>query len=199
MNDGKGEWTVMVFGTQQTFEVECDPTFEDNPNRRYILKIFPKDRTQIKKELLVIMINPSTADEKKSDQTCRALLNLCDYNNYTNITICNLFSLRTSKVEELNEKIYEANDTQNNDKLTLCIGKFNEVLCAWGKASKIKKRGDYDTRINQVYQMLNGKKLKKIGNGLVDDKYPIHPYSFSFQKNGDKYKIDFEEFNLKNL
>jgi hypothetical protein len=193
MNNGKGTWVeVKVNDEKQDIRVECDPP--NDPKRRYILNLDLKPKIQTNNKILVIMLNPSTADEKKTDSTCRALMNLCDWNGYNTITVCNLFSLRTSNVKELNEKIDEANDIQNDDKLKACIGKFDEILCAWGKADKIKRRKEYDARIENIEGMLNGKKLKKIGNGLVNGKYPFHPYFYNFKKNWSKYGSKFENF-----
>lgn len=194
MEDGKGEWTVNVFGTKQTFEIECNPIFEDGSNLRYILKIFPKNKTQIKKKILVIMLNPSKASEKKSDPTCRTLINLCDWNNYNSITIWNIYPWRSQKVGKFqcdNELEIEANDK----KLGEYIVKFKEVLCAWGKANGIWNRNSYDARVQKVIKNLNNKKLKKLGSDLVDGKYPHHPLYYFFQKGKwNRYKIRFEEF-----
>ena len=194
MNNGNGEWSgVKVNGEIQNIKVECKA--QNDSIRRYVLRIHLKAKTQIEKEILVIMLNPSTANENKPDPTCKALMNLCDWNGYNFITICNLFSLRTPNPSKLNDNIDEANDTQNNDKLRLCIGQFDEVLCAWGNAKKIKERAKYLTRVYKVEDMLNGKKLKKIGKGLVDNRFPYHPYSFCFKRSADKYKVQFEDFH----
>ena len=175
MNNGKGEWTIIVNGKQQEFEVECDPP--DDAKRRYILKVYPKDKTQTKKEILVIMLNPSIADKDKPDPTCRALINLCDWKGYNNITICNLFSLRGPNVKELNNKIQDTNDSLNDLKLKECIGRFDEILCAWGRAKELKDRNFYNARINKVYEMLTNKKLKEFGHSPFNgDIYPNHPY-----------------------
>lgn len=198
MTDGN-EWPpVKVNGAPQIFEVKCDPT--NDSKRRYILKICPKDKTKIKKKILVIMLNPSNANEKKPDYTCRALINLCDSNSYNLITIWNLFSLRTPDVEELNEKINDANDNQNNEKLRLCIGQFDEILCAWGRAKEIKDMEFYNDRIDQVYHdMLKGKNLKKFGDefSFKDKAYPTHPRRYYFIKSRNKSKIKFTNYKLE--
>jgi len=168
MNSGKSKWPENV-------TVDGDPL--NNSNRRYMLKIFPKNSAQIKKEILVIMLNPSTADENKPDQTCEYLIKLCDYNGYNSLTICNLFPLR-GNIKKLNEEIGNANDLSNDQKLYGCIAQFDEILCAWGQADKIKikDRKAYNKRIREVYIKLTNKKLREFGHSTFKGyKYPHHP------------------------
>lgn len=184
MNNRKGEWTVN--GTR--LEVECYPPSDSK--RRYILKIYPKDKTLTKKEILVIMLNPSTANENKPDQTCKALVDLCNRNGYDFITICNLFSLRKSNVKELNEEIQDANDSLNDLKLKDCIEQFDEVLCAWGRAKKLKDRNLYNARIIKVYEMLTNKKLKEFGHSSFNGNiYPYHPLYYIWTKSKESWGI----------
>ena len=169
MNNGKGEWLENV-------TINCDP--RNDSNRRYTLKIVPKDSAQIEKKILVIMLNPSTADKDNSDKTCRDLIDLCDWNGYTSITICNLFSSR-GQVKELNEFMENgtANDDSSNEKLKEQIKEFDEILCAWGRAKELKDRKPYNARITKVYEMLTNKKLKEFGHSSFNgNTYPYHPY-----------------------
>lgn len=195
MNDKKNKWASLGF------EAECPPP--NNSERRYTLKLYPKDKTLTKKEILVIMLNPSTADENKPDTTCRSLIKLCNFNDYNSITICNLFSLRTPNVMVLNEaiKTNTANDDLNDEKLKECIKELNEVLCAWGKADKIKDRKIreiLDTRIEEIEERLKGKKLYKIENTFFKGKnYPTHPYWYNTLKSKNKFEIKFKPYKLE--
>ncbi len=189
MNEEISKWRIKVNRKLQEFEVECDPP--NYSNRRYMLKIFPKNMAQIKKEILVIMLNPSIADKYSSDKTCRDLINLCDCNGYNSITICNLFSSR-GQVKELNEFMENgtANDNSSDEKLKEQIEKFDEVLCAWGKVEELEDRNLYNIRINKVYEMLTNKKLKEFGHTSFNgDIYPNHPY-YVHIKSKDQWKIN---------
>ena len=180
MNNGKGKWPENV-------TVKGDPL--NDSNRRYMLKIFPKDSAQIKKEILVIMLNPSKADEDSSDKTCKVLINLCDWNGYNGITICNLFSLRKSNVKELNEEIQDANDSLND--LKRYIEPFDEVLCAWGRAEGLKDRNLYNERITEVYEILANKKLKEFGHSSLNGNiYPYHPLYYIYTKSKEPCEIN---------
>lgn len=197
MNDKKSKWTSLGF------EAECYPP--NNSERRYTLKLYPKDKALTKKEILVIMLNPSTADENKPDTTCRSLIKLCNFNDYNSITICNIFSLRTPNVMVLNKaiKINTANDDLSDEKLKECIKEFNEVLCAWGKADKIKDRKIreiLDTRIKKIEEMLKGKKLYKFGDTSFNGKsYPLHPYFYNTMNTEKKSKIRFTSYNSEQI
>lgn len=74
MNNGKQEWTIKVNDNLMEFEVECYPP--NDSKRRYMLKIYPKDKTLTKREILVIMLNPSSANEFKKDQTCEFVISI---------------------------------------------------------------------------------------------------------------------------
>lgn len=193
MNNGKDEWP-------QKFQIECYPP--NDSKRRYILKIYLKDKTQTKKELLVIMLNPSYADKKKSDPTCLTLINICESNYYDSITICNLFSLRTSKVEELNEKINEANDNRNINETKKCIEGFNEILCAWGGPYKeIKNKKTLNDRLKEIFkslklQKLKGKKILKLKiKKESENKYPQYPPHPLYKK----YNTEFEPYCIEEI
>lgn len=79
--------------------------------------------------------------------------------------ICNLYSSR-GQVKKLNEFIENgtANDNSSDEKLKEQIKKFDEVLCALGKAEKINDRDSYNTRVAEIYERLSNKKLREFGN-----------------------------------
>ena len=203
MEDGKEDiWrNVKVGDKRRDYKVKCWKS--DDDKHRYKLKISLINSTSTK-EILVIMINPSYAYEKKPDYTCRALINLCDFNKYNSITICNLFSLIKSNMENLNEprKMNIANDKLSDDKLEECIEcikNFNEILCAWGSAEKIKDRSFYNDRIRKVYNdMLKGKNLKKFGDevSFKGKTYPTHPRRYYIIKSKNELKTKFKPYEL---
>ena len=202
MNNGKVKWTIKVNGTPQKFEGECYPP--NDSKRRYVLKVYPKDKIQTKKEIFVIMLNPSTADENEPDQTCKFLINQCNWNGHNSITICNLFSSR-GLIEKLNECMENdtANDNSSDEKLKEQIKKFDEILCAWGGPYKgIKNKKVLNDRIKEVFkilesQKLRGKKILKLKKDSENrcSQYPPHPLGKAHHTEFEPYCI--EEINIE--
>lgn len=191
MNNRRYKWPGNI-------EVKCDP--RRDIYRRYVLKIFPKDGNVVKKEILVIMLNPSDADNDWSDHTCKVLMKICKCNGYNSITICNLFSSR-GQVEKLNEFMEndKANDEISDKKLEEQINKFDEVLCAWGGPhNKIRYKKILIDRIKKILKILKSQKLrgKKILKLKIDKKsgklYPSHPQ-------GKHANIEFKPYCIEDI
>ena len=194
MNNGKqGTWKVKV-GKLRDYRVKC----WKSGKYRYKLKIELIDSTPTR-EILVIMLNPSDADEKENnfDPTCRFLINICHSNGYDYITICNLFSLITKDVKVLGQNIQQANDNQNINEIKNYIGGFNEILCAWGGPYKeIKNKKILNDRIKEVLEILKsqkskGKEILKLKFDKKDrELYPPHPQGKDLNTEFEPYCIE---------
>lgn len=201
MNNGKqGTWIVKVGSQLRNYKIEC---WKNDEKYRYKLKISLMNSISIK-EILVIMLNPSTADEKKNnfDPTCRFLINICHSNGYDSITICNLFSFITKYVKILDKNIQEDEPRLNNEILENSMKGFNEILCAWGGPYKeIKNKKILNDRLKEVFkslklQKLRGKKILKlkIKKGY-ENKYPQYPPHPSRKR----YNTEFEPYCIEEI
>ncbi len=95
---------------------------------RYILEKFGE------KQLFIIGLNPSTADEKKLDATMRKILSFCENNDFDGFIMTNLYPQRTAKPSLLSDKIDEKIVSKNLEEIEKSLSKLKNptVLCCWG-------------------------------------------------------------------
>ena len=203
----EGVWRNIKVGNEyRDCKVECWKSADcKDCKHRYKLRISLIGTTSTK-EILVIMLNPSTADEKTDnwDKTCEFLINICHSNGYDLITICNLFSFITKEVEELDKKIQEENSNSIDEALRESIKKANEILCAWGgpyKKIKNKQKQILNDMIKEVFGILKSRNLnvKKVLKLRIKKKsenkfpkYPPHPLC-------KKYNTEFEPYFIAEI
>lgn len=159
--------------------------FSDNKSHRYNLEMCYRDdlySEKRNKSIVVILKNPSSADEKKADSTIRKVETYV-YHKFSDVKylrILNIFSIRGTDPLDINillkEKGYDYIVGQENNmffKKTLL--KSDYIICAWGGNSGIDKE-KYKFRISEVIKM-----IKNTGNkpawqvcGKQITKEPLH-------------------------
>ena len=172
--------------------------------------------------LLVIMMNPSIADDKTSDRTINKIIdyfnnNKCSINNilgFKYISIVNLFSICCQNSKELNSFFIQISEN-GNDKLTKIVSdnrdvirnKINEsnyVVLGWGNSPDNFYETCFHTEVLNVISLL--KELKKddiyifhiknnrqpTKNILTNRKNPVHPSNGNI--NG-LFKVEIDELN----
>lgn len=116
--------------------------------------------------LVVIGLNPSTADETKDDPTIRRCVGFAKSWGFNSLFMLNLFALRSTDPNALrgaNDPIGPDNDFHLH---SICKGR--RVLCAWGTHGEFLGRGE------EVREMLHGH--CELGHlGLTKDGLPRHP------------------------
>ena len=142
---------------------------------RYSLRVTLPDPTR-KDTCVFLLLNPSTADEKKPDPTvdrCTCLVH--EWNSqgctYGEIVICNLFAFRSSKQAHLRNASHPTIGPSNDQHILAAAQNAGIIVCAWGG------EGSLNGRSLQVVEMLLGAghedKLHKFG--LTSDKRePLH-------------------------
>lgn len=92
-----------------------------------------------KPKLMIIGLNPSTANESKNDNTITKVIKIAKGNGYGGVYMTNLFGIVSSKPE-----ILESNglDLQgdNNDWLLTISGVCKDVVFAWGNFKQAYER-----------------------------------------------------------
>ena len=119
--------------TGAVFSPEEDPVF------RYLLwRVWDANLPL----LLVIMLNPSTADHKADDRTIMTLTARAKADGYGGIIVINLFAFRATSPADM-KKAKDPIGPQN-DKIVDVLLDMNEQppLCAWGSHGTYMDRGE---------------------------------------------------------
>jgi hypothetical protein len=119
---------------------------------------------ETKPMVMIIGLNPSTADEKEDDPTIRKCINYAKSWDYGGIYMLNLFAFRATQPSEMfkaSEPIGEKNDTY----IKTYSKKVNKVICAWGNDGKYQNRSNLiKNSVDNLYYL----KLNQTGE-------PAHP------------------------
>ena len=144
----------------------------DDTNHRYVLS------SEGRKPLVVIGVNPSTANESKLDATKRRVFGFAEHNGYDGFVMINLYPQRTTdfgavhqqRNEELHQKNLEAIRAFFKDSEDL------DILAVWGN------HGGERTYLKDCFRDIvsvlqeGGRRVawKQIG-ALAQKKQPRHP------------------------
>jgi hypothetical protein len=139
--------------------------------RTTLHRIWDRDRPM----LVVCMLNPSTADHQKNDQTILALIHFAESWGYGGLFIVNLFSLRTSSPAEM-MKAANPFGPDNGPAIAAAMAYARDnggrLLCAWGNHGDHQDRAEwFCNRALQVYR------LTLICLGTTKAWKPKHPMS----------------------
>lgn len=134
------------------------------------------------KSIVVILKNPSSADEKKADSTIRKVETYV-YKNFPDVvclSILNIFSIRGTDPEDVNKIIEEKGfdytvGSDNNHYFSETINNSDYIICAWGGNSGINIE-NYLRRIAEVIKILKKTENKSIYRvcGKQATKQPLH-------------------------
>lgn len=155
---------------------------ENKRKYRYLLRrIWNENLPQV----TFVMLNPSTADDKKPDPTITKCIELAMSWNYGSLEVVNLFAYITPKPKELYEPLKKGDDIvghKNNLYILSAAKRAEAIIVAWGywigdvspnKYPKIKNRPE------EVLSLISCKKLYCLVDGISDDLtkngHPRHP------------------------
>jgi len=141
--------------------------FSDDEKYRYLLK----RSWGVGRNILFIMLNPSTADAKKNDPTVKRC---CDYAKkwgFASITVCNLFGYRSTQPEALvtvENPVGVANMAYIENAMTMS----DTIVAAWGNNVLP------NFHMHTVYMV--SEKARELGKdifclGINDNGQPVHP------------------------
>lgn len=121
--------------------------------------------------LLLLMLNPSTADASKNDPTIRRCISLAERLGAADLTVVNLFAYRATKPKALKEALVAGEDIigpENDDYIRYAVENADKVVCAWGRNGM-----HYTQRVARVLMILDGVELWCLGE--TKDEHPKHP------------------------
>lgn len=121
-----------------------------------------------RKSIMIIGLNPSTADESRDDQTIRRCVGFARSWGYGGLYMTNLFGFRTRSpavLKRADNPIGPAND----EVLLRTADAARGILAAWGAHGTFRDRGDV------VSRMLREKGKAILTFGLTKNRQPKHP------------------------
>ena len=163
-------------------DITCFPP--DDKKMRLMLK------KNGEKPLLVLGLNPSTADEKKPDATIRKIMGFAERWGYKSFIMVNVYPLRSTLPSDLPTEFNENLHIQNYKTIEKIISGLGdtEVLVCYGDNITIQPYLEYcKSEILKMFSAYSNLKLVRIG-GLTMKGNPRHPCRLSYQSP----KLEFE-------
>lgn len=151
---------------------------DDEIGYRYSMFI-PFKNSITDKCALVIMRNPSKANNAESDKTVNNVLRFCN-KYYRGIYIVNLYpcyETDSTKVKDFIESdLYEEKMKKNFKVIDTLLDTVTEVIVAWGTASTSSRyNNDYENNIKIIIDKLNKTNKKVFAMRFASSKNPWHP------------------------
>lgn len=117
---------------------------------------------------LWIMLNPSTADETKLDQTIRKCVAFSKFWGFGGLEVVNLFALRATDPKVMLQH-KEPIGASNDEAITRAAQRAGRILAAWGK------HGEHRGRAAFVESMVRSLSREVYCLGVNGDNSPRHP------------------------
>ena len=119
---------------------------------------------------MFLMLNPSTADETKSDPTVTRCKGFARGWGYGSLWVCNLFALRSPDPNALRES-HDPTGPQNDGHILRYARSADTIVCAWGNHGLHRNRGE------RVLRMLedDGLSGRMCHLGFTSKDQPRHP------------------------
>lgn len=145
--------------------IDTGATFSRDRQYRYRLwRYWDRSRPP----LLMIMLNPSTADEQRNDPTVERCERRARANGFGGLLVGNIFALRSTDPKALYG--HPSPVGRGNDAAILAMAReAGQVVCAWGVHGALSARG------RRVASRLLGEGLALGVLGLTRDGHPRHP------------------------
>ncbi len=150
------------------YQIEpCD----ESPGYRYRLDVLTASRST--KRLVVVQLNPSTANTTKSDPTIGKVSFWALEHGFRHITFLNLFARRTPYPDELIGQPYEVLVGTRNDAVTkAAFSNADNVIFAWGGLHH-SIEDHYQLRLSVLKGLLGERQVHAVG-APVGRRFPRH-------------------------
>lgn len=140
---------------------------------RYFLT---REWDEAKERCVFVMLNPSTADAERDDQTIRKCVKYAQKWGYGSLKVVNLFAYRATNKREI-RKVSDPIGEENDHHLLDAAKESKMIICAWGND------GDYLQRSLKVKQS-----LKDAGHNL---------YCLRISKKGEPYHPLYQSSDIQ--
>lgn len=115
--------------------------------------------------VLLLMLNPSTADASADDPTIRRCKGFAQAWGFERLLVGNLYAYRATNPKDL-WRVPDPVGPDNDSHLRAMASEADKIVCAWGRNAK-------DERIEQVLRLLSDRQLYCIA--LTGEGKPAHP------------------------
>lgn len=153
--------------------IKCESIFNEDRTHRFLWKrVWNKDKPLA----AVVMLNPCIADNIITDTTTALVVNnIARLEEYGGVTIVNLYSLLTAKLNFRWNSDEDLNDEENDDYIKKAAEEAKLVILAWGKSADTNQR--IAERADDVLEILSPykDKLKVITDGEREGLHPLTP------------------------
>ena len=141
--------------------MEKDAVLSEDRKYRYVLsRIWDKSKPMV----MIIGLNPSTADEIEDDPTIRRCINFANSWGYGGVYMLNLFAFRATQPTDMFEAVNPIG-SQNDKYINDYAKRVDKVICAWGNDGNYKNRSsDIKKQLDNLFYL----KMNKTGE-------PAHP------------------------
>ncbi|MCT4510003.1 MAG: DUF1643 domain-containing protein [Tepidibacter sp.] len=167
--------------------IRTEACFSKDRLHRYILR---KEWDKNKKKAMIVMINPSYADELLMDYTTMYVINNLLKLGFGVVEIANIFSRIDIKIN-VKDSIEEFNDKENDRHILKAAAKADYIIIAWGKAGeKNKKIQERQKKVLELLKEYNDRLYiiqDKLGRG------GYHPLAPHIRFNWKLKKIDIKD------
>ena len=133
---------------------------EDRKYRYVLSRIWDETKPKV----MIIGLNPSTADETEDDPTIGRCISFSKSWGYGGVYMLNLFAFRATQPKDM----FNAENPiglENNSYIEIYSKKVDKIVCAWGNHGIYKNRGN---EIREKFDKLFYLKLNQTGE-------PAHP------------------------
>ncbi|MCT4508240.1 MAG: DUF1643 domain-containing protein [Tepidibacter sp.] len=168
--------------TIQKSIIKTEACFSKDRLHRYILR---KEWDKNKKKAMIIMINPSYADELLMDYTTMYVINNLLKLGFGSVEIVNIFSRIDIKIN-VNDSIEKLMDKENDIHILKAADKVDNIIIAWGKVGVNNKK--IQERQKEVFELLKEYNNKlyiiqdKLGRGGYHPLAPQIRFSWKLKK-----------------
>lgn len=163
----------------------------DNKDYRYLL------RSEGHNPLVVIGVNPSTANESTPDATMRKVMGFAEYNGFDSFIMANLYPQRTTDPNGLDEFCNHTVKWRNTlaiRRTLFALKNRPTILCAWGNL--ITKRSYLTLCLMNIAESVANLSPKYMCIKTTKAGHPVHPL---YQKYCKLHDFDINHYISKVL
>ncbi|MCO5385231.1 MAG: DUF1643 domain-containing protein [Desulfitobacterium hafniense] len=162
--------------------------FNGDTKNRHLLRIPLKNEGN---KVLVIMKNPSKANEEISDLTIDRVLTFCYGEDYSEVNIMNLYSYYSTDAGKIADLIKNGQEdiaigSENDNIMKSMVQEVDDVIVAWG-SNTFGLTKQYKNRIKQVINIIKGKTLYYVQENNGQGWYPRHAQVWNVNSGIKKY------------
>lgn len=123
--------------------------------------------------LVVIGINPSTADKETKDNTISRVMGHTQKFGYDSFKMINIYPLRATNFNKLPKEFDPTIHEQNLTEIREVVKNASAILCAWG--THIHDREYFKICYNDILKIISKTTIHTYCLGITKHGHPLHP------------------------